>query len=66
MAMVPAVYLLGFWILMQVFSGLMTLGGPDVGGVAFWAHIGGFVAGAVLAKLFAPRQSEQFNDSVIR
>jgi membrane associated rhomboid family serine protease len=55
MAMVPAVYLLGFWILMQVFSGLMTLGGPDVGGVAFWAHIGGFAAGAVLTKLFTSR-----------
>ena len=56
--MVPAVYLLGFWIVMQVFSGLMTLGGPDVGGVAFWAHIGGFATGALLARLFSPRKAE--------
>ncbi len=62
MVMVPAVYLLGFWILMQVFSGLMTLGGPDVGGVAFWAHIGGFTAGAVLAWLFAPRRNEKMGE----
>ena len=53
--MVPAVYLLGFWFIMQIFSGLMTLGGPDVGGVSFWAHIGGFATGAILAKLFTPR-----------
>jgi len=58
MVMVPAVYLLGFWILMQVFSGLMSLGGPDVGGVAFWAHIGGFAAGALLVPLFARRRME--------
>jgi membrane associated rhomboid family serine protease len=62
MVMVPAVYLLGFWILMQVFSGLMSLGGPDVGGVAFWAHIGGFAAGAVLAGLFAPRHNERIGE----
>ncbi|HUF37544.1 MAG TPA: rhomboid family intramembrane serine protease [Anaerolineales bacterium] len=58
MMMIPAVYLLGFWILMQVFSGLMSLGGPDVGGVAFWAHIGGFAAGVILVRLFARRRSE--------
>ncbi len=56
LVMIPAVYLLGFWIVMQVFSGLLTLGGPDVGGVAFWAHIGGFLTGAVLARLFSPRR----------
>jgi membrane associated rhomboid family serine protease len=56
MMMVPAVFLLGLWIVLQVFSGLMSIGGPDVGGVAFWAHIGGFAAGAVLARLFAPRR----------
>jgi membrane associated rhomboid family serine protease len=56
--MVPAVYLLGFWILMQVFSGLMSLGGPDVGGVAFWAHIGGFAAGVILVRLFARRRGK--------
>ncbi len=54
MTMVPAIVVLGLWFLLQLFSGVMSLGGPDdVGGVAFWAHIGGFVTGLVLAKLLA-------------
>ncbi|HMN61116.1 MAG TPA: rhomboid family intramembrane serine protease [Anaerolinea sp.] len=35
---------------------MLALGGPDVGGVAFWAHIGGFVAGMIIAKLFVPKR----------
>jgi membrane associated rhomboid family serine protease len=54
LTMVPAIIVLGLWFVLQLFQGVLTLGGPDVGGVAFWAHIGGFVAGFVLAKLFAP------------
>lgn len=45
----PAWVMLGYWMLLQF---LGTLGGAE-GGVAFWAHIGGFAAGAVLIKLFA-------------
>jgi membrane associated rhomboid family serine protease len=48
----PAWVMLGYWFLIQFVSGLVSFGG-DVGGVAFWAHIGGFVAGVVLVKLFA-------------
>ena len=45
----PAFIFLGIWFLMQIFSGVMSLGiGADAGGVAWWAHIGGFAAGAVL------------------
>ncbi|HEY3311617.1 MAG TPA: rhomboid family intramembrane serine protease [Anaerolineales bacterium] len=56
---VPAYIVLGLWFILQLFSGVLSLGGPDVGGVAFWAHIGGFLAGVVMAKLFAnPRQQE--------
>ena len=44
--------MLGYWLLIQFVSGLAAFGG-DVGGVAFWAHVGGFVAGVVLVKLFA-------------
>ena len=58
LVMIPAVYLLGFWIVMQVFSGFLALGGPEGGGVAFWAHIGGFAAGFVLARLFARTKKE--------
>jgi membrane associated rhomboid family serine protease len=52
MTMVPAFVVLGFWFLLQFFSGVLSLGGPDVGGVAFWAHIGGFIFGVVFAYLF--------------
>jgi membrane associated rhomboid family serine protease len=53
MTMVPAIIVLGLWFILQLFQGVLTLGGPDMGGVAFWAHIGGFVVGLVLARLFA-------------
>jgi membrane associated rhomboid family serine protease len=48
---VPAVFMLGYWFLLQFLSGLPALG-STTGGVAFWAHVGGFVSGAVLAPLF--------------
>ena len=44
---VPAVLMLGYWLLLQVVSGIPALEGSG-GGIAFWAHIGGFVAGIVL------------------
>jgi membrane associated rhomboid family serine protease len=48
---VPAWLMLGYWFLIQLFSGVPTLGGEGAG-VAFWAHVGGFVAGVVLVPLF--------------
>lgn len=48
---VPAVLMLGYWFAIQVISGLPGLGGGAAGGVAFWAHVGGFVAGLALAPL---------------
>lgn len=53
---VPAVLILGIWFLSQVLSGLPQLGSASEGGVAFWAHIGGFVAGAGLIFLLRPKQ----------
>ena len=47
----PAWVLLVQWMVIQVWSGVSTYGAGG-GGVAFWAHIGGFVAGVVLIKLF--------------
>jgi membrane associated rhomboid family serine protease len=49
---VPAVFMLGYWFLLQVLGGLPALGSAK-GGVAFWAHIGGFLAGIVLIGAFA-------------
>jgi membrane associated rhomboid family serine protease len=48
---VPAFIAVGIWFLFQVISGLNMLGGME-SGVAYGAHIGGFLAGAVLAKPF--------------
>jgi membrane associated rhomboid family serine protease len=52
----PAWVMLGYWLLLQFVSGLAAFGG-EAGGVAFWAHVGGFVAGVVLVKLFARSES---------
>jgi membrane associated rhomboid family serine protease len=49
----PAWTMLLYWILLQSISGVVDLGRSGGGGVAFWAHIGGFVAGLVMIKLFA-------------
>ncbi len=48
---VPAYLMLGYWFLLQLVGGLPTIG-DEKGGVAFWAHAGGFLAGAVLILLF--------------
>jgi membrane associated rhomboid family serine protease len=48
----PAWMMLGYWLLLQFVSGLTVLG-KEGGGVAFWAHFGGFLAGVLLVKLFA-------------
>ncbi len=47
----PAWVMLGYWFLIQFVSGLLTAS-SETGGVAFWAHIGGFVAGVALIKPF--------------
>ena len=49
---VPAIFMLGYWFLLQLLGGLPALGSGE-GGVAFWAHIGGFLAGVVLIGVFA-------------
>jgi membrane associated rhomboid family serine protease len=49
----PAWVMLGYWILLQVLSGLASLNELEKGGVAFFAHVGGFVAGFLLVRLFA-------------
>lgn len=48
---VPAYWMLGYWFVLQLFGGLGSIGASG-GGVAFWAHIGGFVAGALLVMIF--------------
>ena len=46
---IPAIFFLGIWFLMQLFSGVGSIGAQTAdGGVAFWAHVAGFAAGAAL------------------
>jgi membrane associated rhomboid family serine protease len=47
---IPAFFFLGFWFLLQFFNASLTHGGPT--GVAWWAHVGGFICGMVLLKAF--------------
>ena len=54
---IPAWFFLGYWFFLQLGMGVANLG-PDMaeqGGVAVWAHVGGFVAGVLLVKLFEKR-----------
>jgi membrane associated rhomboid family serine protease len=50
---IPAMFFLGFWFVQQAFYGIASLQAPSSvgGGVAYWAHAGGFVFGAILAPL---------------
>lgn len=56
---IPAVVMLLYWIVMQIFSGVASLGtitAQSQGGVAWWAHIGGFFAGLALVKMMGRRR----------
>ncbi len=53
---VPAIIVLGLWFFMQLSSGLSSLGVQSGGGVAWFAHIGGFVVGLVLVNFFEKRR----------
>jgi membrane associated rhomboid family serine protease len=55
---IPAVILLGIWFVMQLLSGVGSLGQQNVGGVAFWAHAAGFVAGMVGILFFRRPERE--------
>jgi rhomboid family protein len=56
----PAVLYLLFWFLSQVLSGTVAgLSASQVGGIAFWAHVGGFAAGIVLHRLFILPERER-------
>jgi membrane associated rhomboid family serine protease len=61
LTMIPAGFVLGFWFILQLFNGVLALAGPEVGGVAFWAHIGGFISGVVMGLLFANRRRPETN-----
>jgi len=59
---VPAWVILGYWFALQFLNGTATLlafQNQNIGGVAFWAHVGGFVSGTLIIKLF-PERSRRY------
>lgn len=65
---VPAVFLLGLWLVAQFLGGLGTPAGDALGGIAFWAHVRGFVAGVVLVFVFRRperQRVEWWNDAPV-
>jgi membrane associated rhomboid family serine protease len=52
---IPALIVIGFWAIIQVVSGLLSSGSANLGGIAFFAHVGGFFAGLFTIKLWQPR-----------
>ncbi len=66
---IPAVIFLFFWFMSQVISGTFTklFMPPNVGGIAWWAHIGGFIAGIILHKFFIKRDRYRniYDDEVL-
>ena len=52
---VPALIVVGLWFVFQVINGMGALGGQEGGGIAYAAHIGGFIAGFILVRFFAKK-----------
>jgi hypothetical protein len=62
---IPAVIYLGFWFISQFFNGVFALTSTDVfqgGGVAWWAHIGGFLFGLATVRLISPSPGRAHKD----
>ena len=56
-ATIPAFLVVGLWFVFQVLNGMGTLGGEEAGGIAYAAHIGGFIAGFILVRMFGVSKS---------
>jgi membrane associated rhomboid family serine protease len=57
---IPAIFFLGIWFLMQLFSGVGSLGSHAAdGGVAFWAHVGGFITGLMIGLIARARDASR-------
>jgi membrane associated rhomboid family serine protease len=64
---IPAIIVIGFWFILQILSGVFAIGTAD-SGVAYFAHIGGFVAGLIMTivllkvpRLFQPRYDNRYS-----
>lgn len=61
---IPAFIMLGYWFVLQIISGAETIGNAASGGVAFWAHIAGFMTGLLLAKIL-PKKDYPIEGQVV-
>ena len=52
---IPAIIIIGFWVVIQIINGIVSKGTLNQGGVAWFAHIGGFLAGILTIKLWLPK-----------
>jgi hypothetical protein len=57
---IPAYFFLAFWFIIQLFSGTISGSSAISGGIAFWAHIGGFACGMVLLLFFKRRRRVKY------
>ncbi|MDI6801122.1 MAG: rhomboid family intramembrane serine protease [Thermodesulfovibrionales bacterium] len=57
---IPAVVVIGFWAVIQIINGLLSKGILNQGGVAWFAHIGGLLAGLLTIKLWLPKAKKHF------
>lgn len=62
---VPAMVMLGYWFLLQLLGGIPSLA-AEGGGVAFWAHVGGFLAGIALVPVFRDRDRVASHRALLR
>jgi membrane associated rhomboid family serine protease len=64
---ISAKFMLGYWFVLQLISGAISLpgSGTEQGGVAFWAHIGGFLTGLVIGRVFAKTEKEVLEGEVL-
>ncbi|HMZ03570.1 MAG TPA: rhomboid family intramembrane serine protease [bacterium] len=59
---IPAIFFLGFWVILQFLQGTASLMSDASGGVAWWAHLGGFVFGAILVFVFRQPERRRWYD----
>ena len=56
---IPAILLLGFWFIFQLFYGMLAFGSQAVTSIAYWSHIGGFIAGLLFGLAWRSRRSKR-------
>ncbi len=56
---IPALIVIGFWAFLQFLNGMVSSGLPNTGGVAWFAHLGGFLVGMLTVKIWVPRAARR-------